>query len=339
MKVIKVISLLCLLIASCGTFAQNCFNQIAEQEVLYDEEDENALNLIMLNIDCFLGQGMDEADIKIFKSNASWIGIVLVDILSTKEKATYRDLHAKLMEMVNDEEYQSSKPMLINVIDFFRLPADYSNWDRDKQLLIDAGMTQDELNEFASFLEKNADPTITYEELFRSYSDYMITNDFDTTNYQLFVKQNTIDLDQILITSEEDLVPVIFYFTGHAVANARKMEQMITDDLEIFMLLAEEFILIPMYCDDITPLEASKHFFSDELKRNVTTEGELAQHYQLTYFQRSDQPYFVGVNSNMEKLAELNFSMNPDAIVEFMDTLDDKFYGSMSIPEDFIEEE
>lgn len=328
-----------ILITGFGSFSQNCFNQIADQEVLYDEEDVNALNQIMLNINCFLGHGMDETDIKIFKSNASWIGTVIIDILTTEEKATYRALHMKLMEIVQDEEYQSNKSMLSKVIDFFQLPADYKNWEKDKLLLIEAGMTLDELNQFSFYLEKNSDPTKTYEKLFREYSDYVISNDFDTTDYQLFGKLNTINIDQTMLTSEEELIPIIFYFTGYAIANARKMEQMITDDLEIFMMLAEEFIFIPMYCDDNTPLNPAKQFYSEELQKDVTTEGELAQHYQLSLFQRNDQPYFVGVSPNMEKLAELSFNMNTGAIVDFLNKLDDAFYGSMGMPDFLIDEE
>jgi hypothetical protein len=339
MTKVKAILILSFLSFSTGLFAQNCFDQISDQEILYDEDDESTLNQILTNIDCFLGEGMDETDIKIFKSNGSWIGIVIIDILNSEEKATYRALHVKLMEIVNDKEYQSSKPILSRVIDFFRLAADYSNWEKDKQLLIDAGMTAEELAEFEVYLEKNADPTKTYEEVFRDYSDNMVTNDFDTTEYELFAKQNTIDLDEVLKTSEEEMIPVILYFTGYAVANARKLEQMITDDLDIFMMLAEEFIFIPMYCDDNTPIEVSKQFYSEELEKNITTEGELALYYQLTYFKRTDQPYFVGINSNMEKLAELNFNMNPDTIVDFMDELDANFYKTMGIPDEFLEEE
>ncbi len=328
-----------ILITGFGSFSQNCFNRIADQEVLYDEEDVNALNQIMLNIDCFLGHGMDETDIKIFKSNASWIGTVIIDILTTEEKATYRALHMKLMEIVQDEEYQSSKPMLSKVIDFFRLPADFANWETDKLLLIDAGMTLPELEEFELFIKINSDPSKTYEEVFKSYSDHLVTNDFDTTDYQLFEKQNLVNLEEVLKTSEVDMIPVIIYFTGHAAVNARKMEQMITDDLEIFMMLAEEFIFIPMYCDDNTPIDVSDQFFSEELKKNVTTEGELAQHYQLAYFKRNDQPYFVGVNSKMQKLAELKFNLNTGAIVDFLNKLDDAFYGSMGMPDFLFDEE
>ena len=105
------------------------------------------------------------------------------------------------------------------------------------------------------------------------------------------------------------------------------------------MMLAEEFIFIPMYCDDNTPIDVSDQFFSEELKKNVTTEGELAQHYQLAYFKRNDQPYFVGVNSNMQKLAELKFNLNTGAIVDFLNKLDDAFYGSMGMPDFLIDEE
>jgi hypothetical protein len=339
MKIVRAFVILVILFTGFGSLSQNCFNQIANQEVIFNVEDEESMKKVISNIDCFLGMGMDETDVKIFKSNRDLIFAVILDIASRQEQATYRALHSELTEIVQDEEYQASKPKWLKVIDFFQLPADYKNWEKDKLLLIDAGMTLDELNQFSFYLEKNSDPSKTYEQLFREYSNYAVSNDFDTTDYQLFAKLNTIDLDKTMLTSEEEMIPVIFYFTGYSVANARKMEQMITDELNIFMMLAEEFIFIPMYCDDNTPLDLAKQFYSEELQKNVTTEGELAQHYQLSLFQRSDQPYFVGVNQNMEKLAELTFNMNTGAIVDFINTFNDAYFGSMELPDFLIDEE
>ncbi len=120
------------------------------------------------------------------------------------------------------------------------------------------------------------------------------------------LKTTNLTYEEALIISEKKGTPILFYFTGHACVNCRRMEEGVFSDIEIAILMSNEFLLVPLYVDDFTEIEPYSVDPNNCLgKEKVKTIGERNQLTECTFDEY--QPLLVGLDSDGQMLGKIPF--------------------------------
>jgi thiol:disulfide interchange protein len=95
--------------------------------------------------------------------------------------------------------------------------------------------------------------------------------------------------------------PVLIDFTGRACVNCRKMEANVWPDKEVYKLISQEYVLIQLYVDDKSDLEAKDQVTTPE-GRVLSTIGKKWSYLQTSKFQANSQPYYVLLDPQTEEV-------------------------------------
>lgn len=95
--------------------------------------------------------------------------------------------------------------------------------------------------------------------------------------------------------------PILIDFTGHACVNCRKMEANIWPDKEVYKLINEDYVLIQLYVDDKTNVDAADIVTTPQGNK-LTTIGKKWSDLQASKFQSNSQPFYVLLDPLTEML-------------------------------------
>jgi len=87
--------------------------------------------------------------------------------------------------------------------------------------------------------------------------------------------------------------PVFIDFTGHACVNCRKMESAVWPDKEVLSRLSNDFVVIQLYIDDKTDLDAAEQTRYKYSGKNIQTIGNKWSDLQASRFNANSQPFYV----------------------------------------------
>jgi len=178
-------------------------------------------------------------------------------------------------------------------------------FEKDKELLIKAGLPQSELDGFKTFIQSNASQKMTYKEAFAKYSSTKQSSQPPTPEKIEFNK--LVDLESALKIGKENGKKVLLYFSCYACVNARKVEDRILTDNQIKSLLAEKFNYFIAYVDD-----------RSEDKATNSTVGEKFIKLQADNFKTSYQPYFCIIDNSGKVISEIGYTNKTEEFIEFL---------------------
>ncbi len=92
--------------------------------------------------------------------------------------------------------------------------------------------------------------------------------------------------------------PVLIDFTGWNCVNCRKMEANVWTDPKVAALLREQFIMVELFVDDRTELEADEQYVSTYSGKKIKTIGNLNSDFQASTFNSNSQPLYVIVDTD-----------------------------------------
>lgn len=101
------------------------------------------------------------------------------------------------------------------------------------------------------------------------------------------------DYEEGLAYAKKVNKPVFIDFTGHACVNCRKMESAVWPDKEVLSRLSNDFVVIQLYIDDKTELDASEQTISKYSGKNIQTIGNKWSDLQASRFNANSQPFYV----------------------------------------------
>jgi thiol:disulfide interchange protein len=128
------------------------------------------------------------------------------------------------------------------------------------------------------------------------------------------------DYDEALAASKKEHKPIMIDFTGHACVNCRKMENTVWHDPRVLNKLKNDYILVSLYVDDKTDLEANEAFKSPSSGNKISTLGEKWSDLQASRFNTNSQPYYVLIDSNEKLLGEpTGYDPSVDKYVNFLE--------------------
>lgn len=130
------------------------------------------------------------------------------------------------------------------------------------------------------------------------------------------------DYNEALEASREQGKPIMLDFTGINCINCRKMEGQVWSDPAVMQRMKNDFIVASLYCDaQNVKIPENEHYYSDYLKKEVTTLGNLNSDIQASKYGSNAQPYYFFIDADENLLAEEGYGYDPD-VQAFIDHLD-----------------
>ncbi|SEM82256.1 thiol:disulfide interchange protein DsbD [bacterium A37T11] len=118
----------------------------------------------------------------------------------------------------------------------------------------------------------------------KKYSDFLdVPNEID----------GFMDYEEALSYAKRVHKPLFLDFTGHACVNCREMEANVWTEPEIDKMLRNKYVVVSLYTDDKKSIPENEQFYSDVLKKKVTTVGLKFMHLQAKSYNTISQPWYV----------------------------------------------
>jgi thiol:disulfide interchange protein len=126
------------------------------------------------------------------------------------------------------------------------------------------------------------------------------------------------DYDEGLAYAKKHHKPVMIDFTGHACVNCRKMEANVWTDKAVYSLISNDFVLIQLYVDDKTELQANEQTVTSEGKK-IKTIGNKWSELQIFKFKANAQPFYTLLDDDGNLLVQpQGADYNPDNYKNFL---------------------
>ena len=116
--------------------------------------------------------------------------------------------------------------------------------------------------------------------------------------------QPYFDIDIAKKCSKETNRKILILFTSWACRSTPGLDWEILMDEEVKAIIDNYYILTVLYVDDKARLPESKQYFSKSLSEEVVTLGDKNFDIQYSYFKLGGIPYYVFVDSSLNKIAE-----------------------------------
>jgi thiol:disulfide interchange protein len=126
------------------------------------------------------------------------------------------------------------------------------------------------------------------------------------------------DYDEGLAYAKKHHKPVMIDFTGHACVNCRQMEANVWTDKAVYSLISNDFVLIQLYVDDKTELQANEQRVTSEGKK-IKTIGNKWSELQISKFKANAQPFYTLLDNDGNLLVQpQGADYNPDNYKSFL---------------------
>lgn len=128
------------------------------------------------------------------------------------------------------------------------------------------------------------------------------------------------DLEEALEAAREQNKPVFIDFTGHGCVNCREMEANVWSAPPVLQRLRQDYIVVALYVDDRTALPEDEWITSEFDGKVKKTIGKKNADFQITYFNKNSQPYYVLMSPEGEVLTPpKGYELNVERFVDFLD--------------------
>ncbi|MDX2414921.1 MAG: cytochrome c biogenesis protein CcdA [Bacteroidales bacterium] len=127
------------------------------------------------------------------------------------------------------------------------------------------------------------------------------------------------DYEQGMAAAKEAGKPVFLDFKGHACSNCKEMEAKVWSDPQVQKILAEEFIIIALYCDDRTKLPEDSWFTSEFDGKVKNTIGKVNTDLEIRLYNTNTQPLYAITDYDGKDLAgKMEHNLNIQEYIEWM---------------------
>lgn len=112
--------------------------------------------------------------------------------------------------------------------------------------------------------------------------------------------------------------PLLILFAGRKCENPQETNELLDGSSEVKKLIAEQFVFLPLFVDDPTPLPEEEQYISPA-NRRVTTAGARNQELELRRFDANWQPLWVVVDSTGEERDRSGHLPEENDLVRFLE--------------------
>lgn len=130
------------------------------------------------------------------------------------------------------------------------------------------------------------------------------------------------DYEEAIKASKALNKPILLDFTGINCINCRKMEGQVWSDPGVMKRMKEDFIVASLFCDaQNVKIPVEEQYYSDYLKKQVTTLGQRNSDLQASKYGANAQPFYFFIDGDGNLLADKGYGYDPD-VQAFIDHLD-----------------
>ncbi|MGN6267085.1 MAG: protein-disulfide reductase DsbD family protein [Ginsengibacter sp.] len=179
----------------------------------------------------------------------------------------------------------------------------------------------------ASDSSKNALPQpVKYYDRMRLYEPEVVTK------YGMIVY---FDYDEALAVARKVHRPLMLDFTGINCVNCRRMEGSVWSDPEVMKRLKENFVIASLYVDVSLDLQPGDQYYSQTLKKEITTLGDKNADLQITQYNANTQPYyfFLDAHENRIRPEGYGYDSNVDKFKNMLDEVVAKYKAKNNLPQ------
>ena len=130
------------------------------------------------------------------------------------------------------------------------------------------------------------------------------------------------DLDEAKAYARQSGKPIFVDFTGKNCANCRSMEENVWTEAEVKDILANDFVIVSLYCDENTIELPENEWVTDDKGKTLKTLGKRNSYYQRKTFNMNAQPYYVIIDADGNVLTKENYKYDRD-VQKFVDWLNE----------------
>ena len=147
----------------------------------------------------------------------------------------------------------------------------------------------------------------------------------DTGKYSDFLElplglQGFFDLDEAKAYAAAVGKPVFLDFTGHGCVNCREMESRVWSNPDVLGMLANDFVLCALYCDDKIKVD-EKDWVTTDSGKTLKTLGKINSHFGLTEFGVAAQPFYVILSPSGEVRSTRSYNLDVDAFKAWLSSV------------------
>jgi thioredoxin-related protein len=229
------------------------------------------------------------------------IGSILIAQSTEGKDITYRSILKSINDFKQTNNYKTfrdAKLLESKIVDL-------SNWEEDRQLLMNVGMPESEIESLKDFVKMHPGEKMTFKE---AYTGYLASKPKEQTTEATKLKFTDLgNLDNAIKAGKENRKAILIYFTGYACVNARKMDDYILTNEQVKSILIDKYVYFSAYVDDKT-LDANTN----------STIGSKYYKLESEKFKNNYQPYFVIIDDTGNVKATQGYTNKAEEFVDFL---------------------
>jgi thiol:disulfide interchange protein DsbD len=143
------------------------------------------------------------------------------------------------------------------------------------------------------------------------------------------------DYDEALAVARKVHRPLMLDFTGINCVNCRRMEGSVWSDPEVMKRLKENFVIASLYVDVSLDLQPGDQYYSQTLKKEITTLGDKNADLQITQYNANTQPYYFFLDARENRLMPegYGYDSNVDKFKNMLDEVVAKYKAENNLPQ------
>lgn len=233
------------------------------------------------------------------------LGTIIIQYATHDKVITYSSIIKSINEFKKTDSYSEFREAIIASKTLENKTATIDGFEKDKEILLKAGLTQSELEGFKLFIKSNSSQLMTYKEAFAKYTEFKQSSQPLPPEKIEFNK--LVDIESAIKTGKENGKKVLLYFSCYACVNARKVEDRVLTDNQVKSILYEKFNYFIAYTDDRSIDKATN---STVGKKNIKMQSDN--------FKTNFQPYFCIIDNDGKVLSEIANTLDTAEFIEFL---------------------
>ncbi|MNJ84618.1 hypothetical protein D3C87_20750 [compost metagenome] len=287
---------------------QDCKTLLNQQPYIFRQGQQQTMNLDSVKHDYNVLQecgNLDSIDGMIFQ------GPVLAQLL-VSNKTELNDLitYQALIDLIstfkneNGELYQKMRKGTIVRLEIEKMPVELSKFEAIRSKLITAGLTNEEIDTFKSFLETQ-NKSWNYKEAITAFGQSQ--NPAASSNQPLvFPELQT--LEKLLADAKTKNKNGLLYFSCYGCVNARKFEDQLLKDSRIQKTIQQHFVYKIAYVDN-----------RQKLPGETKTIGEKYTELQKETFKSVSQPILYILSPDGKIIASWSYEDGANTFQSFLE--------------------
>ncbi len=235
---------------------------------------------------------------------------------------TYGPLFDSVQKFRNKPAFQGMKSLVIFMSENENEMIKKRDWDELESILMGVVRDSSMISKTRENFFLSAEVGKTYREFFNNIMDEEETSkaEFhaDSSN-SLDIFYEMLPLEEMLAVAKKEGKPLLLYFTGWAVVNGYKMQEMLWD-ASLYAAIKEKFTPFMGRVDDREVITNEQRESLGVKDARIKTLGNYFGKIQMDLLETDRQPVFAIVSHTGEVIATQDYTLDSEEFINFLNT-------------------